>query len=407
MRALLVRLHRTAGLSLALFLTLAGLTGSAIAFNDEIDAFINPSLFYTTTHGAPLSPDLLANKVQSAIPLAQVTLIPLATKPGEAAVLRVEGKGGKTLDYDEVFADPVTGQVLGTREWGACCFAPVHLMPFLYLFHYTLQLPGVWGLLFMGVIGCIWAVDCFVGVALTLPRAGPFFERWKIAWKVKRNAGNFRFNLDLHRAGGLWLWGVLLMIAVTGVGMNLPGQVVRPIVSLFSTLKPSLLDIGAKRLTTHPKPALLSYEDAIARARKEAAGHHWQITPQLIFHVTAYHAYGVGFTRVGENAETGLGSSYYYFDDRSGQLITADVVGQGSAGDIYMQAQYQLHTGRIIGLPGRILICLTGLLVAMLSITGVYIWTRKNHWFRHRLAGWEARNRSRDSATMGHPAAAE
>ena len=97
MRALLVRLHRYAGLSLALFLTLAGLTGSAIVFNEEIDAFINPSLFRTNTHGAPLSPDLLANKVQSAIPLAQVTLIPLATKPGEAAVLRVEGKGGKTL----------------------------------------------------------------------------------------------------------------------------------------------------------------------------------------------------------------------------------------------------------------------------------------------------------------------
>ncbi len=97
MRALLVRLHRTGGLSLALFLTLAELTGSAIVFNGEIDAFINPSLFHTKTRGAPLSPDLLANKVQRAIPLAQVTLIPLTTKSGEAAVLRVEPRAGKTL----------------------------------------------------------------------------------------------------------------------------------------------------------------------------------------------------------------------------------------------------------------------------------------------------------------------
>jgi len=407
MRAALVRLHRYAGLSLALFLALAGLTGSAIVFNEEIDAFLNPSLFKTDTLGTPLSPDLLADRVQRALPLAQVTLIPLATRPGEAALLRVEGKNGATLDYDQVFVDPVTGKILGTREWGACCFSPVHLMPFLYLFHYTLQLPGVWGILFMGIVGCIWVVDCFVGFALTLPRAKPFFERWKIAWRVKRNAGGFRLNLDLHRAGGLWLWGILLMVAATGVGMNLPDQVVRPIVSLFSTLKPSLLEIGAKRMTAHPRPALLSYGDAIARAKEEAAKHHWQIAPQLVFHTSIYGAYGVGFTRAGENAETGLGSSYYYFDDRNGSLITADVVGQGSAGDIYMQAQYQLHTGRILGLPGRILIFLTGLVVAMLSFTGVYISARKSHWLRHRLASREARNRSRDSAPAGVPAAAE
>jgi uncharacterized iron-regulated membrane protein len=407
MRQLLVRLHRYAGLSLALFLALAGLTGSAIVFNEEIDAWLNPSLFQTATHGAPLSPDMLASKVERALPLAQVTLIPLADKPGEAALLRVEPKNGATLDYDQVFADPVTGQVLGKRLWGACCFSRVHLMPFLYLFHYTLQLPGVWGILFMGIVGCIWAIDCFVGFALTLPRAGPFFERWKIAWKVKRGAGNFRLNLDLHRAGGLWLWGVLLIVAATGVGMNLPDQVVRPIVSLFSPLKPSLEEVAAKRLTAHPKPPLLSYDDAIARTKAEAAKHHWQVTPQLIFHYAAYNAYGVGFTRKGENAQTGLGSSYYYFDDRTGALLDADVVGQGSVGDIYMQAQYQLHTGRILGLPGRILIFLTGLIVAMLSLTGVYVWARKSHWFRHRLAGREARNRSRDSGPAGVPAPAE
>jgi uncharacterized iron-regulated membrane protein len=72
-----------------------------------------------------------------------------------------------------------------------------------------------------------------------------------------------------------------------------------------------------------------------------------------------------------------------------------------------MQAQYQLHTGRILGLPGRILIFLSGLLVALLSMTGVYIWARKSHWFRHRLSGWEARNRSHDSRPAGVPAPAE
>lgn len=42
-----------------------------------------------------------------------------------------------------------------------------------------------------------------------------------------------------------------------------------------------------------------------------------------------------------------------------------------------MQLQFPLHSGRILGLPGRILVSLLGLAVATLSVTGVLIWLRK------------------------------
>ena len=42
-----------------------------------------------------------------------------------------------------------------------------------------------------------------------------------------------------------------------------------------------------------------------------------------------------------------------------------------------MQAQFPLHSGRIVGLFGRILISIMGLVVAALSVTGVVIWWRK------------------------------
>ena len=53
------------------------------------------------------------------------------------------------------------------------------------------------------------------------------------------------------------------------------------------------------------------------------------------------------------------------------------IPGTGSAGDIFLQAQFPLHSGRILGLPGRILISAMGLVVAMLSATGLVIWLRK------------------------------
>jgi uncharacterized iron-regulated membrane protein len=42
-----------------------------------------------------------------------------------------------------------------------------------------------------------------------------------------------------------------------------------------------------------------------------------------------------------------------------------------------MQAQFPLRSGRILGLPGRILQSAMGLVVAALSVTGVVIWHRK------------------------------
>ncbi|WP_038382710.1 PepSY domain-containing protein, partial [Bradyrhizobium elkanii] len=49
----------------------------------------------------------------------------------------------------------------------------------------------------------------------------------------------------------------------------------------------------------------------------------------------------------------------------------------GTAADVFVQMQFPLHSGRIAGLPGRILISLMGLVVAALSVTGVVIWWRK------------------------------
>jgi uncharacterized iron-regulated membrane protein len=42
-----------------------------------------------------------------------------------------------------------------------------------------------------------------------------------------------------------------------------------------------------------------------------------------------------------------------------------------------VQLQFPLHSGEIAGLTGRIVICITGILVAVLSITGVLVWARR------------------------------
>lgn len=103
-----------------------------------------------------------------------------------------------------------------------------------------------------------------------------------------------------------------------------------------------------------------------------------------------FDVYGVGFyTAQNDHGDGGLGNPWLYLDGQSGAIAGGLIPGSGSAGDIFMQAQFPLHSGRILGLPGRILVSLLGLAVAMLSLTGVVIWVRKR---RSRVRG-EQRSR--------------
>lgn len=64
-------------------------------------------------------------------------------------------------------------------------------------------------------------------------------------------------------------------------------------------------------------------------------------------------------------------------DADTGDLLAIQQPRGGSAGDVLMAWQYPLHSGRAFGWVGRIVVCITGLITVMLSVTGVVIWLRK------------------------------
>jgi uncharacterized iron-regulated membrane protein len=371
MRGALVRLHRWLGLATAGFLVVAGLTGSVIAFNHELDQGLNPELFEARAAGEPLPPYALAARLEREDPRARVTYFALAPEPGQAYVFSLAGRLDergmpRELGYNQVFVDPATGEELGRRHWGAARLDRAHLVPFLYSLHYTLHLPERWGMWLMGGVALLWLLDCFVAFALTLPL------RWSY-WKVKRNGSPWRLNYDLHRAGGLWLWGLLLVLALSGVYLNLQYEVFRPVLSSVAKVTPSPLELAATRRRDAAAEPKLAFADIVARARRESGARGW-VAPHDAFYSQEFGAYGVGF---GDHHQPGLGVPWMYFDDQDGRVLAWTAPGAGTGGDVFMQWLLPLHTGNIIGLPGRILVSLLGLAVAILSVTGVVIWLRK------------------------------
>jgi uncharacterized iron-regulated membrane protein len=378
-RGFWVRVHRYAGLTTATFLTIAGLTGSVIAFDHELDEWLNPQFFRATGRPA-LSPLELGRQLEAADPRVRISYLPLTLEPGGSLDVFIEPRedaAGKPfeVEHNEIFLDPATGATLGSREWGACCFGREHLLPFLYRLHYTLHLPGDMGLWIMGIVALIWMLDSGIGFYLTLPRGRPFWHKWKTSWTVKRGAGKYRFNFDLHRAGGLWLWLVLVTLAVTAVSLTLGDRLVRPVVALFSPLTPDLLDEREERSSGKPLESPVSRDQAVVAATREAAQRGWTMAPSGMYYSSLAGVYGVNF---GSDHPTGFGYPTIYVDAADGRILGAEVPGQGTAGDLFLQIQFPLHSGQIGGLPTRILISCTGLGVAMLSVTGVVIWLRKS-----------------------------
>ncbi len=384
-RRLFVRLHRWIGLATAAFLFVAGLTGAIIAFNHELDEWLNPELFHVEDAGEPLSPFDIASRIEAAEPRLRVSYLPLEVEPGHAMVLGVIGRtdpaSGALHDvgYDELFVNPVTGARLGQRRWGACCLERQQVIPFIYSIHYTLHLPELWGLWLMGAIAIAWAIDAFVGFYLTLPssvgrplageRGERFWRRWRPAWKIKFGASWPRINFDLHRAAGLWFWALLLMLAVSAVSLNLHFEIFRPLLSRIMLVTPSPFDPAN---AVAPVDPTVSYASIVADAQREGSARGWP-APFDVFYSQEFGLFGVGF---GDHHRPGLGVPYLYFD-RHGAVTGATGPGQRTTGDAVLAAMYPLHSGQVIGMPGRILISVTGLTVASLSVTGVIIWARK------------------------------
>lgn len=64
-------------------------------------------------------------------------------------------------------------------------------------------------------------------------------------------------------------------------------------------------------------------------------------------------------------------------DQYSGKVLDLDDPAIGTAGEIFTQWQWALHSGQPLGWPGRIAVFLSGLACPVLFVTGVIRWQQK------------------------------
>ena len=165
------------------------------------------------------------------------------------------------------------------------------------------------------------------------------------------------------------------MLAFTGVAMNLSTEVFRPAVEIFSRFSPwpdsnyNLQGNHVDRFKVPMERAIKIADDYLNEegisGKLGAIGlNHSKGTYRVRYHS--------GANLMHQHPDTQI-----FVSGQTGKVFGRLIPGEGTVGDIISQWQYPLHSGKAFGLVGRILICLSGIVVAILSITGVIIWNRK------------------------------
>jgi len=354
-RSVLFNLHLTGGLIAGLFLLIVGVSGTVLAFSDEIDAFLHPSIFKVALRGQPLPlTQLAANTTATLSPGDVIAVYVPSVRPDRSYWFTVFPKQGRLPR--QVFVNQYTGEVLGN----------------LGVVRFTLIMKGLHTIPI--VMGCSSIVLMF------LAPSGLYL--W---WRLKRiginaSSGFRRVSFDLHNSLGFFSSLFLFVFAATGAYMAF-GRWTLPLTNAMTQSRPQ-----QRAVVSQPKngvqPMSVDLACSIAKNALPGASILWVVIPS---HSQAAYLVKMRFPE--DHSDNG--GSMVLIDQFSGN--TLDVVSTRNAlpAQRVVNLNRVLHTGAIGGNTGRLLAALASLTLPLQAITGGWLW-------------WTKRRRRKDTITTQH-----
>jgi uncharacterized iron-regulated membrane protein len=374
-RHILVKLHRIFGLSAAAFIVIAAVTGSMLAFKYELDPILNPELLQVKEVGPNLSANPAVARVKQAFPDADAAALAVFRQPGRSMEIYTSPAADVPEDRAVavpyvVYIHPQTGEILGKR-FVSEPLSKSSFFDWILDLHHTLKLPAEIGIWFLGILAIFWIFDNLFGLFLSFPPGQPLAKALQIKWRGKA----YRLNCDIHRVLGLVLLPVLLMLAITSVALNLPYQIAYPVVRAVSDV--TINQALTPRVGPRPNGPVLSWDAAIRQAEALVPGvYPNRIRLDTIDIDSARGVYRASYLTPAD-IDPDTGRSRFHFDAYTGKLLHTEPPQGNSAGDTFLAWMFPLHGGAAFGLIGRTIIFLTGIALAVITISGLVIWWKK------------------------------
>lgn len=358
MKRFLRSLHRVLGLTVGLWAALTALTGSVLVFSDEIDAALNPHLMRVAPHEGARDLDAAVESVRARFASEGISSVVLPRAADAPLVARL-GDGPDT----EVFVNPYTAEILGSRPYLG------GVMGFLWDLHVHL-LAGEAGETVAGVLGLLLIAMVVTGLVLWWPRRG----RVAAAFRLRRAGSAAAFHYDLHKLAGAVTAPLVLVLAVTGAML-----VFHHVTSVFL-----LKTLGGPEMTL-PQEIAQPPEGArmLPLSRLLAAAVLSGARPVSVKLPGPDGGPVIVRQRFPTNTHPN-GRTFVAVDPYTAERLHVHDWRRAGQGVRAADYKYPLHIGTAFGLPGRLLVLATGLVPALLFVTGGYVWWRRRRQGRPR-----------------------
>ena len=365
------RAHKTIGLFLGLVFVLVGLSGSILAFREDIDERLNYSLMRVASPpNASFQPisEMYSSAIQAIPKDAKVERLMMPRHKNAAAILTyiVETDDLDSYFY-EVFINPYTAKVTGQRLkiHGEDQFSQP-IIQILMAFHWTLLL-GANKAYLIGFIAIFFFFSTFAGLYLWWLKN----KNWRLGLTVKWQASSERMTYDLHKNIGFYGAAFLIIMTATGAAMIFK-PVTQKVTSLFSTVSGEP-NFGKSKPSAQHEPIHITQAIVIAnRIFKDGK----------IFSISLPNS-PTGVFIVGKMLDSEPNKSRTYrnvsIDQYSGEILQIQDPDNFTAGEKLFEWLFPVHTGEIFGEYGRPVLLLIGLLPLALFTTGLMRWRQKRH----------------------------
>lgn len=354
-----LQIHLYLALICGAFIAVLGVTGSILTFHPEVDRLVTPSLRIAPSDAPRISAAAAAATIARELNL-QTALIWMPREDNPVYV--AEAFDPQQDVYRLVSVDPTSGEIVADRVWGRT------VITFLFELHTSL-LIGERGLVVVGCLAIVLILSILTGLYLWWPRAGTLAKA--LLWRPARS--RLALYFELHRITGLYVAVVLLVVAFAGVYLALPGPVAAAL-GTFTQLAPDpesqpVLSDAPRAPDARPitLDEVTERVDAFARDSRIAS---------IQLAEGPRDAYSVRYVDHGEPASRN-GRSTVWIDQYSGRVLKAHAYSQLNTADRFLALQLPLHSGEILGETGRVLVCIAGLAIALLYITGLYLWWKR------------------------------
>jgi uncharacterized iron-regulated membrane protein len=344
MRTWLFNLHLYLALVVGIFVVVIGVTGSIVAFEEDLDHFFNTRLFYVEATGTRMPAADLFAAAAAAFPGQKIGSLRLPQSERQSVMFTIKGPR-------QAFVNPYNGQLLGTRD----AKTPLQTI---HTTHLSL-LMGTSGRNIVAAVTAILLVLVASGVYLWWP-----LKRASVKW----NASARRIHFDLHNAAGIYSATFLVVLGITGITVYFDGEIERYLHQRAGTAPvsrnvPSVEQQGVNRI---------SADQALASAAAALPG----TTPlSITLPANAKGSYLVT-VRYPEDLTPG-GRSWVNVDQYSGTVSSLQSSRTAAAASRTIILNRAIHTGDIFGYPTKVLVSLSSLMLVLQAVTGYYLWWKK------------------------------